>query len=375
MRVLHIRSSNFFGGPERQILGHALAVARLGQEVIIGRLTSRGESGDFIERVSEHGVAVTCLDMPSAYDPRAIRKLRRWVNSMKPDLVCTHDYRSSILAALSGVKRDLPWIAFSRGLTREGMKVGAWQWLEQKLVRHADLIVAVSAGQAQVLRSHGIPSERIAVVHNAAMLPATGNPASDVDLRREFGFPADSTIVVAAGRFSEEKGQRDLIAAAKVALARELGLRFVLLGEGALLSDCRQLTEHLGIAGELKLPGFRRNIGDYLHQADIVVNPSLSEGLPNVVLEAMAHGKPVLATSVGGVPELIEDGMSGLLVPASDPGRLADGIQRLALDRDLQRRLGTAGLERVARHFTFEGQAEQLLSVYSSVLDAWRRRS
>jgi glycosyltransferase involved in cell wall biosynthesis len=368
MRVLHVRSTNFLGGPERQILNHALAARALGVEVVLATLGVAGESREFLNAAGREGIETGSLVLQGSYDLRGPARLRRWVGNLGIDVLCTHDYRSSILARLSGVAADRPWIAFSRGMVREGLKMDLWQALEMRAIRAADRIVAVSGGQAEVLRRHGVPAELIETVHNAALSAAT--QGAQADWLAEFGIARGSLVVASAGRFTAEKGQRDLVLAARDVVSGEPRAHVVLFGDGALRADCEALARDLGLASHVHFAGFRANVQDYLQHADVVVNPSLSEGLPNVLLEAMSMGRAVVATAVGGVPELVRDGESGLLVAPAAPQALAAALLSVLGDPALRARLGQGALERVTSGFTFAGQARHLQRVYHDVCAA-----
>jgi glycosyltransferase involved in cell wall biosynthesis len=365
MRVLHLRSTNFLGGPERQILNHAISARALGVEVVLATVGVAGESGAFLEAAEAEGIETASLVLRGSYDWRGPSRLRRWVGSLGADILCTHDYRSSVLGRLSGVAADVPWVAFSRGMVREGLKMDLWQALEVRAIRGADRIVAVSGGQAVVLRNKGVPQPLIETVHNAALSAAT--PGAQVDWQAEFGIAPGAQIITAAGRFTAEKGQRDLVLAARELVAAAPDAHVVLFGDGALREDCETLARESGLAGRVHFAGFRSNVQDYLQHADVVVNPSLSEGLPNVLLEAMSMGRAVVATAVGGVPELVVHGSSGLLVPPAAPSALATALLSVLHDQALRMRLGRAALERVTTEFTFAGQARHLLRVYHGV--------
>jgi glycosyltransferase involved in cell wall biosynthesis len=142
----------------------------------------------------------------------------------------------------------------------------------------------------------------------------------------------------------------------------------MLCGDGQCRRELEALVMRLGVEKQCRFLGFRRDLGEIFRAMDLMVLPSLTEGLPNVVLEAFAEAKPVVATSVGGVPEIVEDGVSGLLVPPGDSGALADATIRLLLAPDAGKAMGMAGHARLKKDFTFEAQNALLEGIYGEVL-------
>jgi len=210
------------------------------------------------------------------------------------------------------------------------------------------------------------------VLHNAVTSDAE---VVAIDPRAEFGWPPETRIVVAAGRLSPEKGQRYLIDALRLLNGRRPPVAALILGAGREEPELRRRIAEGGLAGRCVLAGFRRPIPGYLAGADLLVNPSLSEGLPNVVLEALAVKTPVVATDVGGVAELIVPGETGWLVPPADPAALAQAIAAALDDREQARAQSENGRRLVASAFSFSRQAERFAEICTRALRASRARA
>jgi glycosyltransferase involved in cell wall biosynthesis len=371
MRVLHLRASNFYGGPERQLHCHALAARGSGFEIEVASFAESGAAPAFLRQIADSGIATHVIAVRSAYDRSAPAALRALVRAGRFDILATHDYRSHLVGWLAVRRSSCHWLAFSRGFTSENLKVRLFQLGERFLMRFAERVVAVSAAQKQRLVASGVRADRTDVVHNAIDVQAIARTPAE-DLRARYGFPPASPVVVAAGRFSAEKGQADLLRAARRVLAQQPQARFVLFGDGPDLPGLRAEIARCGQQAQILCPGFEANLPGCLKGADVVVNPSLSEGLPNIVLEAMALGVPVLATDVGGVPELVQDGVSGRLVPARQPARLAAVLLEMLQDAPVRARLARAGRERVLRDFSFEVQMAALASTYRRLVSTNR---
>jgi glycosyltransferase involved in cell wall biosynthesis len=363
MKILHLRASNFYGGPERQLHLHAREALGTDCEVSIASFDEGGHPPEFLDAIAADGIATRSLPVKSAYDLRAIPLLREYLRSGEFQVLCTHEYRSTTVGWLARRGADVRWIAFSRGFTTENLKVQLYHGIDRLLTRHADHVVAVSEAQKRKVQRTRVPAERISVVPNA-IDPASIDLGEAVDLRQRFGLDRDDFVVVSGGRFSREKGQVFLIDAAARALPEAPRLRVLLFGEGPQRQAMLERIERLGLDGRVLCPGFERNMPGCLRDADLLVNPSLSEGMPNIVLEAMAVQTPVLATAVGGVPEIVEDGVTGRLVRSSDTGALAAGLVAAARHPEKGLEMAQRARDFAASELGFDRQFERLREIY-----------
>jgi glycosyltransferase involved in cell wall biosynthesis len=228
-----------------------------------------------------------------------------------------------------------------------------------------DRVVCVSEGQAAKVRQAGVPAERIRVIANAidgrrfARPDLTGRD----ELRAYFRTPR-RFIVGAAGRLSPEKGFEQLIGAADEVVAAMSGTGFVLFGDGPLGAALHQQIDEHSLQDDFVLAGFRHDLDRLLPWLDLLVLPSFTEGMPNVVLEAMAAGVPVVATAVGGTPELVVDGVTGWLVPPGNPSELARRIVDVLDSGPGRHALGQRGREQVQTEFTFAAQAAKYRALF-----------
>ncbi len=367
MNVLHLRASNFYGGPERQLHFHARLARQAGVNLTVSSFTEQGQEPDFLKVIAKDNIPTHAFEVKSGYDTKAIRKVGEYLKQQDIDILCTHDYRTHMVGMLARGKEDLRWIAFSRGFTKENLKIRFFHTLDKIFIRQADHIVAVSASQKKKLVRLFVPSKKITVVHNA-IDSANFEGIDPIDLKRRFDFPSDAIVAISGGRFSDEKGQVYLVRAAFQTILERPNTRFVLFGDGPDLEKMRRLiAEHLA-EDKIRCPGFEKNLAAHLKGADMLINPSLSEGLPNIVLEAMAVGVPVVATDVGGLPEIIEDKVNGFLVPAKDVNSLAQSMVRLAASPDERTIIADRAKETVREKFSFAGQNERLVEIYRKVI-------
>jgi glycosyltransferase involved in cell wall biosynthesis len=225
-------------------------------------------------------------------------------------------------------------------------------------------IIAVSREvETKYVQHLGIPARKLTVVPNGIPAPAR-IPEPDPELRVRLLGGRSDFLVLTLARLHAQKGHADLLAAA----AQVPDATFVLAGDGPLRGELEQRARQLGVAGRCVFLGHRRDVPALLAAADVFVLPSLYEGLPVSVLEAMAAGRPVVATAIGGTDEAVRDEVTGLLVPPHDPAALAAAIGRLRADPALARRLAAAGRDRVEREFSSEATARRVMEIYDEVL-------
>ena len=367
MTVVHLTASTFFGGPERQMLGLADTLPESVRTAFVS-FPEGGRCAAFLDVVRDRGYEAVALrtDFPRLF--RVVAELTATLRGLGSDVLLCHGYKANLLGRIAARRVGVPAVAVSRGWTWQDRRVRLYEWLDRRHLRLMDHVVAVSEGQAERVRKWcRVPTERISVIRNSARLAAfaESTPARD---RLLDVFPRDSRVsrvVVAAGRLSPEKGFAVLIDAAASVLAADAGAGVVIFGEGVLRAELEHLVRARGLGDRVVLPGFRDDLDSLLAAADVVTLPSFTEGLPNVALEASAAGVPVVATAVGGTPEVVADGETGFLVATGRPEKLAARLLQLLRDDGLRTTLGNAGRARMQRLFTFDAQAAAYLDLFA----------
>jgi glycosyltransferase involved in cell wall biosynthesis len=368
MNVVHLTASTFFGGPERQMLGLAKA---LPPEYRSAFLSFR--EGDrcrpFVREAHRAGFESIALTNDTPRLRAAVREIAGQLDRLQADVLLCHGYKADVLGRIAARRRGVPAVAVSRGWTGENLKVRFYERLDRFNLRWMDRVVCVSEAQAVKVRRTGIRSERVRVIHNAV------DPERFVDpdphyrdkMLRYLRRPV-TRLIGAAGRLSPEKGFSVLIAAAERVLRREPSVGFLLFGEGRCREELREQIKAAGLSGSFVLSGFRPDLDRFVPLLDLLVLPSFTEGLPNVVLEAFAAGIPVVATAVGGTPELVVDGASGFLVPPGDPDVLAERILNALASEDRLRDMGLHGRQQVVEQFTFAAQARKYQDLWKELV-------
>jgi glycosyltransferase involved in cell wall biosynthesis len=259
-------------------------------------------------------------------------------------------------------------IASRRGLGNFKARKRHYLWLERVANRQADCLVANSrAVQQDVVTQEGVPSERIRVIYNGIEV-GPYLAAADPTLRESLGIPEGALVVTVVANLIHYKGHRVFLQACRQILDVLPGVQILLIGEGPCRGDLEQLTRRLRLEGSIRFLGSRSNVPALLALADVSVLPSLEEGFPNAVLEAMAAGKPVVASLVGGIPEAVVHGTTGLLVPPGDPAALAEAILALLEDPVRAEAMGRAGRERVASRFGMDRMVRETERLYEELL-------
>jgi len=316
------------------------------------------------ELAAAAAVPVDVLIERHRYDQQIIERLRRLVHARHPHIIETHHVKSHCLVALSGLWRYYTWVAFHHGYTQTDTKVLAYNHVDRWSLRHAAHVVTTSRPFIQTLAGRGVPASRITVLHGAVReMPPT--PAAIAGARRALGLPDGERVVLAIGRLSREKGHAHLI---RAAAAWNNEARLIIIGDGPERPALERLARDLGIGERVMLPGMTDEVAPFYGLADVFVLPSLSEGSPNVLLEAMACGLPVVATRVGGVPEIAADDVTALLGPPKDSAFIARAVNRLFEKPELGRRLGAAARSAVLSRHTPEQRTATLSRLYAALV-------
>ncbi len=371
IRVLALMEARSVTGPAKNLLGVARGLApEQAASIRIVVFTRHETSNAFIEACERAGVAVDVIRERYRFDLGVIPQLRNIIHRSAPDILQSHITKSHFLIRLCGLNRDLPWIAFNHGYTAEDLKVRIYNQLDRWSLRGADRVVTVCGAFADRLRRWGISERRITVRHNAVQPFPPVTPGSVDRLRETLGVPAGALVLLSVGRFSPEKAHANLLraVAALVRRANVPAFRLVMVGDGPERERLKALCRELELTDVVIFAGTTADVPVYYSLANVFVLPSRSEGSPNVLLEAMASGTAVVATAVGGVPEVVRSGDNGLLVPANDVNALAGGIAELSINQELRQRLGSRGRDWVALHHSPQEYVRSVLDLYRDVL-------
>jgi glycosyltransferase involved in cell wall biosynthesis len=326
-RVVYLNSAADVGGGEKWMLALAdgLDHTRYASAFVVAC------DGRFADEVRRRGYPVTVIDLTRLVSPWALLALVRHFRRARPDLVHTAGARASFYGRIAAWLAGVPAVVSSVHTSIGDYEVAAWRrWIYLTLDRAtaplARRLIATSEAVAAELVAHRqAPRAKIVVIPNRPdpreLLPTRARVA----VRQELGATADEALIGVVARLTEQKGVADFLDAA-AALAERPGWRAVVVGDGPQRADLEARARRLGLAERCRFVGTRTDLGDLLAAFDLLVVPSRSEGIPYLVLEAMTAGTPLVATVVGGIPEVLADNVHGVLVPARVPTRLARAI-------------------------------------------------
>ena len=374
MRIVHLMASPFYGGPERQMLGLARHLPSRYESVFVS-FAEGGRCAPFIDQVCRHGFEAHVLEHNAPRMRQATNEVARLLRKLDADVLCCSGYKPDILGWWAARQVGIPAVSVSHGWTSATWKVRVNETCDRMVIRWMDAVVCVSKAQAAKVRRAGVPKAQIAIIHNAVADEAFAPAEPQYAAQLRTGFPRPPRwLVGAAGRLSPEKGFGDLVEAAALVIRRQPEIGFVVFGDGPLRPELTQRIATLGLTDRFILAGFRDDVGKFLPHLDLAVLPSLTEGLPVILLEAFAAGIPVVATPVGGIPEVVEQGVNGTLAPVGNPAALAEQIAMM-FGGDVDRRAwGRAGQARVRREFTFVTQRGKYQELFERLAGAERRR-
>lgn len=331
------------------------------------RGAGEGEKNRFVTGAREAGVHLDLVTEQGRFDPAVLGQIRKIIEERNPDIIQTHNVKSHFLMRVSGLWKKRKWLAFHHGYTATDFKMRCYNQLDRWSLRAASGVVTVCGAFARDLAEKGIGAERIVVRHNSVKPFSRPDPAVVEALRAQ--FPPDTPILLVVGRLSHEKGHADFLHALDI-LRRKTSLPFhaVLVGDGPEQGRLEALRKKLGLENAVTMAGLQHDVRPYYAIASMVVMPSHSEGSPNVLLEAMAAGVPVIATRVGGVPEIATSEETALLTEPRNPEALADAMARMLADGALRERLARNAKELAEKQYSPEAYRRSLLGIYEKVL-------
>lgn len=375
-KVLHCRSSAGFAGPERHIAQLAQSLPTHGFDVGLNVLY-RPAAGvpaahPLVAQAIQAGLDARQIEDTTKFSFHTISHIRRQLEQDQYHLVHTHDYKTNLLAGIAARWADVPTVATVHLHTRTTWRLRVYRLLDLVVLRFFPKIIAVSDRLRQELITAGLPEQRIVTIHNAIDVEAIQNVGSNaiVAWRRRLGIQPNQSVVTLVGRLSPQKGPDTFLESAAHIARTFPETKFLIVGEGPLRRRLERIAATLGLREQVYFLGYQAEVLPLLALSDVVALPSLNEGLPYVLLEALALARPVVATPVGGIPEVIANGQTGLIVPVRAPDALAAAVCRLLKHPDEARRLGEAGRVRVMQAFSLPVMISQIVEAYHDVLSS-----
>ena len=377
IRVLYLRDTNFVCGPGKTILNTFRTADRDKVSITLGVPGWTSAPNGLITAAQSIGLPVVQVPDGGRLDVMAAGRLARVIKDGEFDLVQSHDFRTRRLATLACTLASVTHVTSVHGWIVNSQRGRLARIIDQRLIRRARRIIAVSNRLVRDLVESGIPQERITLFPNAVLLDDYPSVMPADQARHELGLPASSTCIGIVGRLSREKRHDLFLEMAADLVSSGLDVVFLVVGHGPMQADLQQLADRLKLGKRVVFLGHRSDMQRIYAALNLLVLCSDTEGMPNVVLEAFAYSRPVVATRVGGVPEVITDGENGLIVPPGQRAPLGAAVRSLLNDADLAARLGRQGRATIEERFDFRRRTTALEALYQSILDVTKpqRRS
>jgi L-malate glycosyltransferase len=365
MFSLHIDTARTWRGGQNQVLLTVNGLRAIGQRAAL----VAHPDGELRRRAAE-GLELIPIAPRTEMDLSAAWRLSRVVKRLAPDVIHAHDPHGVAMASLalslgaSSTKRDgrAPALVASRRVDfhLKGNSFSRWKY------RQVDCFIAASEAIRQMLVADGVAADRTVTVHEGIDLEHVA-AAPPVNVHEAFWLPHHAPVVGNVAALVPHKGQRHLVEAAHLVVREVPDARFIILGEGELREPLERQVREYRLEKHVLLPGFRTDVLGCIKGFDLFAMSSVTEGLGTSLLDAMACSRAIVATRAGGIPEIVEDGVNGLLVPPRDHGAMAKAIVGLLKDEGERRRMGEAGFARVQARFTVERMVAETASVYARV--------
>jgi glycosyltransferase involved in cell wall biosynthesis len=370
----------YLGGTERQVMNLATGIDPKQFDLHMG---CNGKVGELLGEATALGIPVNEYAIDSLYNVGSLKarfRLARYFREQSIEIAHSYGFYSNLFAIPAARLARVPVVIASIrdcGETLTPMQKRA----QRMFCSMADCILANAEGVRRWLIREGYPASKIQVIRNGIVGPAAAIAGGGSWLRQEFGLAPDARLIAVCSRLNPMKGLEYFLDAAAVVAQTHADVHFMIVGgnghrsDGTYQGELEQYAASRGLGNRVIFTGFRTDVARMLPEIDISVLPSLSEGLSNSLLEAMAAGVPVIATRVGGTPELVDDGTTGLLVPPRDSAALAQAMTHLLDNPQTAKRLGDAGRSFVMARFSIEKMVADTQALYVKLLSASRGRS
>jgi glycosyltransferase involved in cell wall biosynthesis len=364
---LHIDTARTWRGGQNQVLLTVNGLRSIGHRTAL----VAHPDGELRRRAAE-GMELVPIGSRTEMDLTAAWKLSRVIRQASPDVIHAHDAHGVAMAALAlsmvaaSSKRagtPIPALVAARRVDFHLRSNSLSKWKQ----RQVDCFIAASDAIRRMLLADGVSETRAVTVHEGIDVDHVA-AAPPVNVHEAFWLPHDAPVVGNVAALVPHKGHRHLIDAAHLVVRELPDVRFVILGEGELREALERQVRDYRLEKHVLLPGFRSDVLGCLKGFDLFAMSSTTEGLGTSLLDAMACAKAIVATKAGGIPEVVEDGVTGCLVPTRDHAALAQAIVRLLNDQTGRRRMGEAGLARVRERFTVERMVAETAGVYARVV-------
>jgi len=367
MEIAILTTGLAYGGAETQLVNLAISLKKRGWEV---RVVSMLLPQAFTEELKEAGIPILTLNMRRGVaDPRAVFRLVKILREWRPQILTSFMFHANLLGRIAGRLAGVPIVVSSIrnenfGGSRRDRVLRMTDWMGEISTTNSNLAAD------KLVKRGVVPRERIRVIPNGLVLDKfTAKNSSRTEFRQQLGITEREFLWLAVGRLEEQKDYSNLLQAFKIIIQDGHEAQLRVAGQGPLLENLQRQSVNWGISDRVVFLGLRRDIPSLLDAADGFVLSSAWEGLPNVVMEAMAAAKPVVATNVGGVPELVKEDETGFIAPPRNPKALAQAMEKMmALPKEKRLEMGEAGRAHIKANYSLERVVDQWEELYRELL-------
>ena len=365
IQVLDLRDSGWVDGPGRTVLDTASHIDRERCEIVVTGFIDEHDSGnEYVEEARRRNLRVEVIREKGAFDLTLIRQVSDIVRKNSIDLIHTHDFRSNVLGLYCAKRLGLPVVTTCHGWIANDIKGKLYTATDRFLLRFFNHVIVVSNIMKDHLVARGLPEPVISVVQNALVVDNFEPSAEDQAFRKELGLSPSTRMITNIGRLSPEKGQRQFILAARELIKDFKDVHFVLVGTGEDEGFLRDIVRLNDLSDHVSFVGYRKDMTSIYSSTDLVVQSSWTEGMPNVILEALLMETPVVATDVGGTSEVLDDGNYGLLIDPQSPHHLEEAIGGFLRAAGSHREMAKRGRQSVIARFNHDHRVAKLTRIY-----------
>lgn len=369
-KILQVIGGGEIAGSKHQFLELCLEQLKRGHDVKVACFIE----GELSEDARKMGIPITVFPMANIVDWRVIPPLRKMIKEEEYQIVHTHGIRANFIGRIAARRTSAHIITTIYSFPKEDykniLKRTFYPPIDRLTVKLADRLIVVSNGlKERLVEVKYAPEEKFRVVHCSLDLEKTRPSKTRAQMRKELGIPNNAPSCGMLARLVHVKNPFLLLEVAQKVTEEIPEARFFLVGDGPYFEDLQKETIRRGLQDSVKFTGYRKDPLDIVEALDVIVLTSFSEGLPVTLLEAMALRKPVVATRVGGVPEVVKEGITGFLVPSGDSEGFSRALISLLKNPELMKEMGERGRKWVEENFSLPIMAEKTDKVYSEVLE------
>lgn len=369
LNILDLRDTYEIGGPGKTIIETFRAIDPARFRLHLGVFATRHESDDtpFVSAARACGMPVHMIRGFNQYDPRLVWRVAALVKTLNTDIVHAHEVKSDVITYLASKLHRVPIVTTLHGWIGNSLKQRLMIALDRRVVHSFDRVIVVSRHMRDEFCAGRARDGQTRLLHNAIVIERYRRTRQKGFLAGLIGRPIPGPVVASIGRISAEKGHADLVDALALVAQRAHRVSAVLVGDGPERPRLLEKIQALGLADSVHMPGYIDQPERILEETDLVILPSHTEGLPNAALEAMVMEIPLLATRVGGTPEVITDGETGRLVEPRSPEALAGALIDFLTNPLPWKQMAAQGRQMVERQFNFQARTRELEAIYTEL--------